>query len=171
MNKLPALLNIGYSKKTFGYQGEISISVKEEFNDYIDDIKFIFIQIDGNHVPFKIEYVDEKSEVIIKLEDISSSEDAQKLVNKSLYIEESYIPEDELAALVIQGNLEGYKVIADGILIGTIASIEELPSQLLAHVKNENSIHLIPIVEDFIQNINTKSKIVYLTLPEGLLNL
>ena len=73
--------------------------------------------------------------------------------------------------MVKQGNLEGYQVEADGIFIGTIISVEELPSQLLAHVKNENSIHLIPIVEDFIQNINTKSKIVYLTLPEGLLNL
>lgn len=171
MNKLPALLKIGYTKKTFGYQGELSISIKEEFIDYLDDLNFIFINIDGYHVPFKIEYVDEKSEVIIKLEDITSSETAQKLVNKSLFIEEKLIPEEELASLVIQGNLEGYQVEADGILIGTIISIEELPSQLLAHVKNENSVHLIPIVEDFIQNINTKSKIVYLTLPEGLLTL
>ena len=123
------------------------------------------------YVPYKIEYVDEKSEVIIKFEGITSSETAQKLVNKSLFIEEDLIPEDELASLVKQGNLEGYQVEADGIFIGTIISVEELPSQLLAHVKNENSIHLIPIVEDFIQNINTKSKIVYLTLPEGLLNL
>ena len=171
MNKLPLLLKIGYSKKTFGYNGEIAINVKDEFIDFIDDLSFIFIEIDGNNIPFPIEKIDEKSDIRLKLEGINTSEDAQKLVGRNILIEEKLIPEEELAAIAKQGNLEGYKVEADGIYIGVIEKIEEYPSQLLAHVKSENSIHLIPIVEDFIQNINTKSKIIYLTLPEGLLTL
>ncbi len=55
--------------------------------------------------------------------------------------------------------------------IGTIEEIIENPGQILLAIKTETKEVLIPLVEEFIVDINKKKKELLLNLPEGLLDL
>jgi len=55
--------------------------------------------------------------------------------------------------------------------IGNIVDVIENVAQNLFLIEHGNQNYLVPAVEAFIQTINHEEKIIYLELPEGLLDL
>jgi 16S rRNA processing protein RimM len=169
---LPPLINIGYIKKTFGYKGDVCVNLKDDVMDSLGKCEFVFINIDGYHIPYHLEGIDEKSDVILKLEGINTIDEAQYIVGSNVFVEESIFSKDDLEKLyLITDSIIGYKLMSDNLDIGIINKVDQLPTQLLAHVKNAEKTYLIPIVEEFLQKIDFQRKIIYLNLPEGILNL
>ena len=64
----------------------------------------------------------------------------------------------------------GFNVISNGSSIGSIIDVIENTAQNLFLIEGEKEF-LVPAVEAFIKEIDHQNKIVYLELPEGLLDL
>jgi len=132
-----------------------------------------FIEKDGLYSPFFVKEFSAKTDslVYLWLEQIESREQATNISGKPLYINtadfDTYfeIEEDELEELV------GYSVIADEVAIGKITAIEERGPQPLFVVEDEDKTYLIPAVDEFVMDIDEDRKIIFLSLPEGLLDL
>lgn len=177
MTTMPEFVQIGYTQKTHGVEGELRISIEEVYEDDFLNADTLFIEISGgNRVPYFIEYIRGASSDILKLEDIRTKEDAQKLSSRPLFLRESdltpgaggendpFVPQFEF--------LEGFEAWDEtrGSL-GEIVRIDEYPRQEMAVVRYGGREVLIPLQGPILISIDEKEKKVRLDLPEGLLEL
>lgn len=133
----------------------------------------IFIDLDGELVPFFLEtfQVRDDHTAIVKLEDISSDEQAKKLVNSALYL-----PSDDPVLLRQKPSRKpkviGFKVydLSKG-YIGEVEDVIAMKEQDLLKIMHLGKEILIPAVEAIIIRIDNKKKEIRADLPEGLLDI
>ena len=172
MNK-SGFRNIGFIKKPFGYKGEMIFIFKYEEVEQLNDLNFIFFDIDNELVPFYIEKIDFRDEktAIAKIEDINNSDDSKKFTGCFLYL-----PERDMKLTFPDKrsleNLIGYRAI-DLVLgnIGKIEGIMSLSEQELITIDYNGKEVLIPVVDEIIIKIDHHNREVHLQTPEGLIDL
>ncbi len=106
---------------------------------------------------------------MVYFEDISP-EQASALVGRNAYLPQSMFPEVE-DDLYYDKAIMGYDVLVKGASIGKIVDVVENSGQNLFVVASDSSEYLIPAVDPFITSLDQAKKIIYLELPEGLLDL
>lgn len=156
------LTEIGRLGKTYGVKGQLRVH-----SDYdLTGVEFVFLQILGDRVPFKVSsYRDD----IVKLDEVDNPEEASKYSGSTLFLEDFYIAEDGEYS---ENQWMDYTVKnVNGDVLGSIIRIDEYPSQIMATVAHGDTTFLMPIVEDFIENIDGDNNIMTVDLPEGLINL
>ncbi|TVR76134.1 MAG: 16S rRNA processing protein RimM [Chitinophagaceae bacterium] len=168
---------IGKITKTHGLKGEVRIKLNFTFlfpENYAPEVLFL----GDNHtkpIPFFVENFNavKENEAIVKFEDISDKDDAEKLKNLYFFTDEEesrlFIVENEESKL---SYLSGYRLLDEQQnIIGTIDTIRILPAHPVAvlHIKNEEV--LIPLHNDLILEIRKESKEIVIKIPDGLLSL
>jgi 16S rRNA processing protein RimM len=163
--------SIGKIVATFGLQGEMIIAHQLGKKTSLKGLTAIFLEKGRNEMlPYFIESCKIKSadELYIKLEGISTREAAQKLAQKEVWLlEEDF---HKYAAKSSAISLLGYHMIQEGNDLGEILEIIEQPHQLLCRIDLEGKEALIPVHADFLEKIDKKKKMVFVNLPEGLLD-
>jgi 16S rRNA processing protein RimM len=164
---------IGYTTKSFGVKGELKIMINEAIDeDILFDLDHIFLDYDGQYVPFFIEYSEENA---IKLEDVDTPEEANKLGNLPIYLSENQIDLNSIIPVGLNiSGLSNFKIILpSGVEIGEILRVEEFPSQMMAIVTNRLSGKeiMIPIVESWILEFDEVKKEIKMDVPQGLLQI
>ncbi|MBP5210997.1 MAG: hypothetical protein J6Z27_04080 [Bacteroidales bacterium] len=146
--------------KSYGAKGGLLVSaasLSEDFNKK----EPVFIEFDGLPVPFFIEEIKShgSTKLFIKLEDIDTLEDAEALVGKDILLEEEYSSS--------QDSIIGYTLIdaSTGKTVGTVTGFEDIPGNPCIEVEKS----LFPCHEDLIRKIDRKKRVIFLTIPEGLL--
>ena len=162
---------LGKISKTFGYKGQVIVIADSGKPEKYKDLEFVFVEIKHERVPFFItEFsLQFRNSFSLKLEDIDSSDQAQKLVGCDVYI-----PEKEMITETDEefnlSDLEGFEVtdVKAGYL-GKINRILELPQQNIMQIFQGKKEILIPLNEDFIKKIDAKKKSIKIAAPEGLI--
>ena len=167
------LVAVGFTKKTHGSQGELKITLKDEYFDDFVKSGVLFINMQGKPLPFFIENLREAGELILKLETVESPNDAKNLTSKELFLREKDIKiskkEGEVLTFELLVGFELHDEHAG--LIGKIAAVETLSHQHLAVVTYEEREVFIPLHPSLVVSINELSKRIVLRLPDGLLDL
>ncbi len=165
---------LGFVYKAYSIKGELIIRTDLKLSENtISKWESIFIEINGLLVPFFIEEIHQKSdiELQIKLEDIVDEIQAKVYNGFSVYIDKQWyeIPEKENTF---------YKWLAYSIsdkedfVIGKISELLEFPGQNMLKITKPGSEDIIiPAIENWIVSVNDKNKIIYMDLPDGLLDL
>ena len=163
----------GKISKPNGLRGEVNIILEPKAGNNIEPDNPLFIDIDGQRVPFFVEEVEllSKDQAIIKFEFIDTLDAARKVSGCPLYFDIRHHPEtmeveEDLARLI------GYT--ASDSKSGPLGLIADyLPHSMnpVFVIQFENKELLVPAVMDFIEHINTKEKAVQFILPEGLTSL
>ena len=166
-------LQIGYTTKSFGVKGELKVMINESIDeDILFELDHIFLDYFGQYVPFFIEYFEDNA---IKLEDVNTPEDANKLGNIPIFLSENQIDLDTIVSGgIITSELSNFKIIIpSGIEIGDILRVEEFPSQMMAIVLNKMSGKeiMIPMVKSWIQEFDEAKMEIIMDIPEGLLKI
>ena len=166
-------VHIGHSGKTRGLDGSFKLRVEERFLDSLSDIRAIFVDHDGSKVPYLIENLSNQGDILIKLEEIDTPEQASELLNRSIYLNKEELPESIRESSDNESHeLVNFLIVdEDNNTIGEISEILEFPEQLLAKVIYQEKTVLIPIHEDLILSMNHEDKTIQMSLPEGLLSL
>jgi len=171
--KIQDCFRIGSVLKTKGLKGEMQLYV--DF-DGLEDIEFdaLFIEIAGKLAPFFVEsikYNTHNNQAYLHLEDVDTIEKAAALVKKDIYLPNKLKPvkgEEEFTLF----DLEGFMVVdEDEGELGIITEINEYPQQLMATVIYKDAEVLFPLNEDIITGIDQVKELLYVDLPEGLLNI
>lgn len=172
-----ALTAIGYTRKTYGLQGLLKLRIEEQFLEDFLQAEVVFITQKGHPLPFFIEEVVEKGQLMVKLEEVDTKEAAQALTSCELFLrdkdilpddERTYFPTSDLQfAFLVDYQLED---LTKG-LIGPILDVLEYPQQEMALVNYQSKELLIPLNEQLIASIKEEQKIIQVDLPEGLLDL
>ncbi len=173
MNKESCFL-IGFISKKIGFRGKISIKINiGNPKDYLN-IDFIYVDIDNQLIPYKVDSCIVKKNIFleVKLKEIINESVASSLVKRDVFLNKSTFQNTEKNRSNYQ-KLVSYTVLdLQKNKIGLITDLINLKFQSLIIVNNEKKDEiLIPLVEDFIEKIDEKNKILTLNLPEGIINL
>jgi 16S rRNA processing protein RimM len=166
-----SLFCLGKISKTFGYKGQVIVIANCDDPEKYKKLEFVFVDIQHERVPFFITEFNfqYKNSVELKLEDIDSSDEAQKLIGCSIYIPELEVIADAKEEFYIT-DLAGYEVTDVNVgYLGRINQILELPQQNIIQIFQDKKEILIPLNEDFIKKIDFKKKSIKIAAPEGLI--
>lgn len=167
-----ALIHIGKIVATVGIQGEVllvhvlgkKVSFKEGDVVFIETEKSI-------RIPFFVESSKARTEkeTLLKFEDINSREAGHSLIQKPLHLSAQLF--DTHVSKQAPIRLLGFLVFDLQTEIGKVTGVIEQPHQILLETAYKNKTALIPLHEASLKNIDEKKRIVYVELPEGLLDL
>jgi len=162
------LHKIGKTIKPHGIFGEI---LCEFFVDFQDDNfpKYLILEDEGIFTPFFIDEYRRRGTFgyFIKICKITDEKLAKTLCGKEIFYDKEI--DFKIDNQDFQLNfLIGYKIVDDTLgEIGKIDDIDESTINTLFVVGE----HLIPVAEEFILKIDSKKKIIFTKLPEGLLEM
>jgi len=164
---------IGFISKKIGFKGKVSIKINiGKPKDYLD-ANFIYVDIDSQLIPYQVTSSIVKRNIFLelKLKEVENDSTAINLLKKNVFLNKQKFQKEE--DIYFYQQLINYTVLdSNKRNLGLINDVIDQEFQKLIIVKNqENQEILIPLVKDFIKNINKKNKILTLNLPEGLIDL
>lgn len=157
----------------YSFKGEVLIKLDTDDPEAYLTLQSFLVEDDSRLIPYFTTRVQlHKTQLLrVSIEDISSEHEATTLIGKSVYL-----PLDQLPKLAddqfYYHEIIGFEVI-DSLqgTIGTITSANDRSSQVLLEVKHNDRQILIPLVDELIQQLDKQKKQLYLSIPEGLLDL
>ena len=158
----------GFISKLNGYKGELVLVT--EVDDVVKE-KFLFMKMDGIPVPFFVEDIFEKSgNFIVKLEDVNDEFFAQRFLNHDVFIERK--SRKKSAEAFSAHELTDYRIVDSAFGdLGPIVRIEDFPQQEIAICVLKGREIMVPLNDEFIDDVDDELKVVSVTLPEGLVDL
>jgi len=164
---------LGKIAKKFSYKGEVLAWLDTDDPGYYENMESVFVEINNHLVPFFIEksQLHKNDFLRIQFEDVSSEEDADRLMGCGVYLPLTMLP-----------KLEGNKFYFHEIIgftaedqrlgdIGIIVGVNDNSAQALFEIKKGDIEILVPMVDHFIIKIDRENKKVVLDAPEGLIDL
>lgn len=164
---------LGKVTKLYSYKGEMVFYFDvDDVNEYAG-LDAVFIDVNGDIIPFVIETINfgTGQNATVKLIDIDTESDAKRLINKSLYLPISTLPKlegnkfyfHEVLGFEVWDTNEGF--------VGIIESVNDMAAQALFEIKDGFTEILLPVVDEFIKEVNRKDKKLIVEFPDGLLDI
>lgn len=163
---------LGFISKTHGIKGEVVISLLVDEDSVYKKMESVFVEINQQLVPFFIQSISiHKNLAIVKLEGLTSIDQAKEYVKSSVYLPISFLPELDNKKIFF------YEVIGFEVndkhygMIGVVESVLEFPGQKVLQIRHPNKIELlIPARNEFIVNVDRKNKCLSIDAPDGLID-
>jgi len=165
---------IGKIKKSHGVKGELRVQIEAHFMPDFSKAKLLFLGNEQSCIPYFLLKFRSEPNLIIKLEDVDSKEQADALGKQAILLPESEISHIEIeAAVEATGNnfLIGYELRSEEKPIGPILRIDEYPQQDMIICQYQGREVLIPLHEALIKELDEDHKVLTMLIPEGLLEL
>jgi len=163
----------GRISKPYGLRGEVNTILEPQAGNNIEPDNPLFIDIDGQRVPFFVEEVElvSSEQAIIKFEFVDTLEAARVVSGCDIYFDMRHQPDPSDSGNEM-ANLIGYTASdkASG-LLGKISDYLPHPMNPVFVIQFEAKELIVPAVRDFIDHINPKEKFIQFILPEGLTSL
>jgi len=164
------MICIGKIVATHSLQGALIMTHIAGNSKWLKKDDALFLELyKESYIPFFVTQVKvaNDEEYIIQVEDILNVEAARKLVGKNVYVQE-----DILEKYVEETPLlwKGFKMV-DKIKgnLGAIEEIMQIGVQWLAQLTYRDKEILVPLVPQTINQVNLKTKTIYVDLPVGLI--
>ena len=158
--------------RTHGYKGALKVKLDVDDTTSYQTLESIFLEVKNSLVPYFIEFIHfEKNKANLKLRDINTIDQAQKLIDCALYLPLSVLPKLKGSKFYFH-EVADYKVMDLKFgFIGTVDEVLDLPGNALLQVKQGNKEILIPLADDIILKIDRRKKQIDIQAPEGLIDM
>jgi 16S rRNA processing protein RimM len=164
---------LGKIAKKFSFKGEVLIYLDTDEPELYEDMESVFVEFNKNLVPFFIESssIHKNDFLKVKFEDIDSEAEADQILGCEIYLPLTMLPK-------LEGNqfyfheVIGFTVEDQRLgTIGEIVSINDTTAQPLFEILFNGKEILIPMIDDFILEVNRKDQKILLNTPVGLVDL
>ncbi len=163
---------IGKIAAAHGLDGHVLFRHVLDQKKAVERLKHVFIELHReSYIPYFIE--EQKGhtlhEVMLLLDEVNSIEAAKTLTGKNVYIEAEVYR--KLMPKAVHEGMEGFIIHDEQLgVIGPVESLMETPGQVLAAVTYQGKEVLIPLVEATIVRVDAQQKMLWVRLPDGLLD-
>ncbi len=165
------VLKVGEIRKAHGLNGELKIDIYEEFIRTVKQRMYLLIENRGAYIPYFITSIRSQNPYIVLFEAVTNSDDAKRIQGNSAFLKKQDVPEMHKQILVPRNNDKyiGYTIIneSDGLEL-KVQEIRSMPMQELFVTESKGVEILIPIVEQWIVEIDRDSLAIHMKLPDGL---
>jgi 16S rRNA processing protein RimM len=161
---------IGYISKTHGLKGHVILRLKEYVQIDEENVKSVFIELNGSQVPYFITEIKSNHHgYILKLETIDHIDHSKKIIAKKAYALPEFILEDEDNF----NEFVGYSIIDSKLGdIGKIIEVDEKTENIVIKIIHSSGKEIIlPFNNDFIIEIDDDLKTIEFNAPEGLIEM
>jgi 16S rRNA processing protein RimM len=165
-------VSIGKIVAVHGLKGEVVLQHALGKKTSLKGVKAIFTQDKSDSwFPWFIKEAKAKSskEIYLTIEDITTPEAARKLLQKTVWLDEKDVAQHAAPASAL--SLVGFTVVNEKTKLGEIVEVIEQPHQLLCTIIINEKEVLIPLHEESLLKVDQVKKLVYVDLPDGLLEL
>lgn len=165
-------VSVGKILNFHGIQGEAKVGFSKNQEDFIANLKKVFIKDGEKYSPLEIKSVRfNKKFALMKFKGIDSINDLMKYKGALLFIEETYIREnlEENEFLIDElTGLEAYDT--EDNLLGVVVGVSNNGVNDFICVKTKNKkTSLVPFVDELVPEVKIKEKKVIINNIEGLL--
>ncbi|MBC9795452.1 ribosome maturation factor RimM [Sinomicrobium weinanense] len=164
---------LGKIVKKYSFKGEVLVKLDTDEPELYEKLESVFIALGNDLVPFFIEASSlHKSNLLrLRLEDVSTDEDADALLRCELYLPLSALPElsgnkfyfHEVIGFTVEDERFGQ--------VGLIAGVNDTTAQPLFRIDRDGREILIPMNDEFIKKVDRNNKTILMSTPEGLIDL
>ena len=163
---------IGYVLKPHGLKGAISIWMDVDDPGKYTKMESVVIQVDNNPIPFFISTAQfHGKKDILQLEDITDLEGAARLKGCKLLLPLTQLPSLQTGQFYYH-EVIGYQI--EDINLGKLGIIQNIFSggnqDLISMLYQDREV-LIPINDETVGQADHQNKVVFVTLPQGLLDI
>jgi len=162
---------LGTISRKFSFKGEVVLQINPDLSNFPKHLKSVFVEIQQKRIPYFIvsTKAHKKTSIRLKLEDVNSEIEAEKLVKHDVYVLKSEV---ELHENIFLKDLIGYHVYDENNKpIGKIVALNNSTPQAFFEIESNLKQTLIPVNEDWILEIDDEQKEIFFELPDGLLDL
>lgn len=164
---------LGKIVSKFSFKGEVLVKLDTDDPESFLEMESVFIDMNKNLIPFFIEKSSlQKSNLLrLKFEEITSEEDADRILKKELYLPLSFLPELQDDQFYFH-EIIGFKVTDKSFgEVGVIKGVNDTTAQALFEIERDGKEILVPINDDFIAKLDKPNKTLHLDVPEGLIEM
>lgn len=164
---------VGRIVSKFSFKGEVLVKLDSDDPQIYENMESVFVEFNKNLIPFFIERckLHKKNTLRIKFEDVECEEDADEIIKSALYLPLTLLPKLQENQFYYH-EIIGFKVVdLNKGEIGTIKSVNDSTSQALFEIDFNGKQILIPINDEFIDQVNKIEKVIKVNTPEGLIDL
>ena len=163
---------LGKITKRHGFKGNVIIHLDTDEPELYDTLEAVYIEQDATLIPFFFETSQpyQGTKLLVKFEDVED-EDVDRLINRSLYLPLKSLPKltgtdfyyHEVIGFTIydQSNTE----------VGTIKAVNDSAAQAYFEVEAQGKQILIPMIDEWILEVNREEKAMLINIPDGLLEI
>lgn len=165
---------LGKIAKKFSFKGEVLLFLDTDEPETYENLESVFVELsDDNLIPFFIEsaQLHRNHFLRVRFEDIDTEEDADEIIGADIYLPLEMLPQ-------LDGNKFYYHEVIgfaakDQRLgaFGTIAKISDNGVQALFEIEKDDATILVPLIDEFIIEVNRDEKFILFNTPEGLIDL
>ena len=161
---------LGKVTRTHGLQGNLVLKLDTDQPEFYKKLEGIFIEINGLLVPF---FVDKQQYLKSDTKLISFKNSTPQLLEQVVG-RDVYLPLESLPLLSGKSfyyhEVVGYRLIdTEGRIFGVVQSVNDQTAQHYFLLDLEGKQVIVPIIKDWIKDVNREEKIITMELPEGLL--
>lgn len=162
-------LEAGKIVNTHGLRGEVKLVPWTDSPQTFEEIDYVFIKKKTGDVRLDIERLKyQKNNLIVKFNQISSIEEAEKLKNQTVYIDRDALGELPEGVYYIADIIGLTAVDESGNAVGTVVDIFNTGANDIYDIKREGKKNLLlPVIDDVI-TVDLENERVVVKIPEGL---
>lgn len=170
--KKDACFELGYIAKKHGLQGAVTIQLDTDEPENYTSLESVFVEIDQKLVPFFIDSISIHADrALVKFEEIDDADSAEELKGAKIFLPLSLLPPLKDKKFYFH-EIIGFSVTDKNFgEIGPVVDILDAAAQNLFLVDHKGTEVLIPVNDEIIEKIDRTNKILYVDMPEGLLDI
>lgn len=164
---------LGYIAKLHGFKGEVSLFLDVTEPERYASLDAFYVEINQQLIPFFVESIKLKNKgfAAVKLEGVTSEEQARELLRKSVYLpsqileelDDKHFYDHEVIGFAVEDANHGK--------IGKIEDVIDLAANPLLQIVEGKREILVPLLPGLVQKVDLKNKILFIEAPEGLIGL
>ena len=164
---------LGSIARLHSFKGEVSIFLDVENPQDFNELESVFVEYDNKLIPFFIDKIQirNKGFAVVKFDGVNTEKKALLILKCPLYLPLEMLPELE------GDDFYDFEIISFNVIdsklgnVGTITDVLDNKVNPLLVIEHNNSEILLPKTDEFIDEIDWDSNTLYITAPDGLIEM
>ncbi|NIJ46069.1 16S rRNA processing protein RimM [Wenyingzhuangia heitensis] len=164
---------LGKIVRKHSFKGEVVIKLDTDEPELYKNMESVFVEHSKDLIPFFIEesLLQKGNQLRVRFETVDTEQDADAIMNAGIYLPLHFLPK-------LKGNKFYFHEVIGFTAVdvnygefGSITGINDSSAQALFEIDNDGVGVLIPMIDEFIKEIDRDGKRVVLETPPGLIEM